>query len=173
MSMVKNMQQVTLPKERIGDDGRIRVWDIPSGRWVRRYAVDVREQITMKTASVTGPTVEMVGPGGRFLCCPEEVPQYLARMDFAYHRVDTPAVTESTSESESKSGSELKSESLVGSEYDFEAHTVQELRECMSYLNLDSGVGARRSEMIAALNALEETQRRTAIDFLLNNKKSY
>jgi len=168
--------------DRVGADGKIKVWDIPTRRWVRVAPVNAREMIEARevddpeaesgkrtvppTASLTGPDVEIQGPAGKIVVCESEVETYLSQ---GYVRVESESPTTKKSGSgsggNSQGGGSGSGGGGSGSEsanpFDFASQDVETLRAW----GLDAGIAnAKNMKKSQLVEALEKSDYKPKID---------
>lgn len=129
-------------KSRLGEDGYIRIFDIPRGAWVRRSPVDAREYLKLGTGSLDGPVVVATRDGDVKNICTEQVDQFCA--DGWDVEAPKPAKTPEALDPAKQGNREPSS-------HDFEQYNVPDLKRLATMANLEGFSNMKRSVLVEAL----------------------
>jgi len=132
------MATTVLGPKQVGQDGKVRCYDIPAEEWVRKFPVDAKEQCDRGTASMTGPIVHMRGPQGDANVCACEVREY---KDNGYKVV--------------KARKPKKVEQDETPAYNFRQHAVGELRDAGTKLLIDEAPNMSKTDLIKMFDTEE------------------
>jgi|SRR5690606_6396382 len=160
------MPGVLIPKSRISAGGFVDAFDVPSGQWVRRNPVDVREGIAAGTILLNGPSIELTGPGGNRKVPALEAPRYLAA---GYSLVTKTDTTDGLTEEQvrrqlppahlardpadfNKADPKPASNPNEPPKYDFSAHNLEDLRGMAKAAGIKNAKGMSQEELADALD---------------------
>jgi len=129
------------------DTGTVRCWDKAQGRWIDRFAVDVREGLATGSLSLAGPNVRMVGSSGEVVVTESQIEEMSTR-GYKIVEDDTQAETDAPSQE-----SDVKKSTPVRSNYDFAQHVLSDLREMGNEADIKHFDSMRKSELVEALAA--------------------
>lgn len=126
--------------------GLVKYYDVPSKSWKKGMPVDVKEMLSRGTATLTGPLIEMTGPAGDIMVPSTQVGEKLQEGYTVKNQeeVDDQLPPEDEDEDEEE-GDE-------GQVYDFNQHTVDQLRGFATTAGIENANRLNKADLIAALD---------------------
>lgn len=135
--------------------GLVKYYDVPDKKWKYAMPVDVKEMLRKGTANLTGPMIEMIGPAGPVMVPSTQVGQKLGEgytvKDAAEVATQLPPPDPQPQPDLDASGSD-PGDSEDPEVYDFNKHTVDQLRTYAQVANIEGASRLNKADLIAALD---------------------